>query len=164
MIAALCPVIRDEFVWMMDDQFFVNPVTAERLQEPKADPFYRRPATRYGGQTKYWHRLVIDTFDWLNQRRYKAYQFATHAPHWIVKSRLLVVMNSLPKGEIILPEIVYGSTMCDPPGSCFPFLQRIQSPLTDRKLEEIGGKATVVNLSPEGFTAQTKRWLEGRLA
>ena len=49
---------------MMDDQFFVNPVTKERLEEPKADPFYKEPKTQYAHHMRLWMRLVIKPFQW----------------------------------------------------------------------------------------------------
>jgi hypothetical protein len=163
-VACLHTEIKAHFVWMMDDQFFVNPVTAERLQEPKADPFYKKPVTKYAHQMKFWHKLVMNTFEWLEARFYHPYQFATHAPHWIVKNQMLDVLSHLPEEQIILPEIVYGTAMCDKPGSCFPFLKRVERPVPDRELDRIAKTATVVNLIPGSCTHQIMRWIEGRLS
>lgn len=162
-IACLHPEIRPEFVWMMDDQFFINPVTLERLQEPKADPFYKQPESKYAHHMKFWNKLVLDTFEWLKHRMYHPYQFGTHAPHWIVKSRMLQVLSLLPEEKLILPEIVYGTTMCDKPGSCFPFLYRLQRPATDHELLSIEKRSTVLNLVPGTCTPQIMKWIERRV-
>lgn len=155
--------IADQFVWMMDDQFFVNSVSRERLEEPKADPFYKKPVTKYASHMKLWSRLVIDSFHWCERFGRKPYQYATHAPHFVVKEHMRWTVGQLPSTEIILPEIAYNTLFHERPGSCFPFLQRIQRPLTDHQLMDIEKKATVVNLTPNALTPQTKNWLQRRI-
>ena len=162
-IACEHPAIRPEFVWMMDDQFFVNPVTKERLEEPKADPFYKEPKTQYAHHMRLWMRLVIKSFQLCQKFGAKPYQYATHAPHYIVQKDMRWTLRNLPTGEIVLPEIAYNTLFHERPGSCFPFLQRIERPLTDHQLMDIEKKATVVNLTPNALTTQTKNWLQRRI-
>jgi hypothetical protein len=102
--ASTHPEIEDEFVWIMDDVYLLQPVTIDDLKTPRYDPWYRVKSV------KEWHRLIATTFSALKQNGKTQLQYGTHLPHHVEKQRLIELFRiyDYPK-NLYLWEILYGN-------------------------------------------------------
>ncbi len=102
------PGISDTTVWMMDDIYFVNPVTLEELSVPRA---HRRKTERNlqsWNENSGFSSAKKRTVEALLNAGYPAWDFATHLPHVVQKERAKQVFNDFRiQDDALLWEIVY---------------------------------------------------------
>ena len=166
MLAASHPEIDEEFVWMMDDQFFLKPTSIEDLRVFRYDPWYRVNSKRE------WHRLIKLTFGALAANGRGNFQAGTHLPHVFEKAKLQQMFaeygfpNNLYLFEILYENhwqldrtpIPYGGNW---QGVQYPqFLRRLLRPLMIRQLNEID--ANVLNYQSNVWKAPMRDWLRGQ--
>ena len=166
MLAASHPEIDEEFVWMMDDQFFLKPTSIEDLRVFRYDPWYRVNSKRE------WHRLIKLTFGALAANGRGNFQAGTHLPHVFEKAKLQQMFaeygfpNNLYLFEILYENhwqldrtpIPYGGNW---QGVQYPqFLRRLLRPLTIRQLNEID--ANVLNYQSNVWRPTMRDWLRGQ--
>ena len=163
MTCASHPEIDEEFWWIMDDVFLINPVTVAELRVPRYDPWYQITTKST------WHQLIRITFAALAKHDKPTLQFGTHLPHVFEKSKLreLFPIYNFPK-ELLLFEILYANHFHHPKkavpygstweGVEYPrFIHRILSPKTERELNLIQSK--FVNYAQHLFNPTMQRWL-----
>lgn len=104
-VASTHPEINDEFVWIMDDTFLLQPTTIEELKVPRYDPWFKNRSNRE------WHRLISHTFDALKRHGKTNLQYGTHLPHHIEKQKLADLFQLYQYGpkNLLLWEILYGN-------------------------------------------------------
>jgi len=166
MHAASHPEIDEEFVWMMDDQFFLKSTSLEDLKVFRYDPWYRTNSKRE------WHRLIKMTFGALAANGRGNFQAGTHLPHVFEKEKLRQMFdeygfpNNLYLFEILYENhwqldrtpIPYGGNW---QGIQYPqFLKRLLRPLMIRQLNEID--ANVLNYQSNVWRPTMRDWLRGQ--
>lgn len=108
-------------IWMMDDIYFVNPVSLEELQTPRAYVWDRSTGSR-------WRKLKKRTMDLLRRRNLTTHDYATHLPHWYEKDKLRTLWDRLPLDrEPLLWEVAYGNIYRGTPIAPVPFLRRVMA-------------------------------------
>ena len=166
-VASTHPEMDDEFVWIMDDVYLLQPVTIEDLKTPRHDPWYKAKSG------KLWHRLISETFTALRGNGKPNHQYGTHLPHHIEKQKLVELFRiyDYPK-KLYLWEILYGNHFRTDPcpygatweGVTYPqFLRRILS--RPRKISEIEATtagAFVLNYQAACYGKFMKQWLESK--
>jgi hypothetical protein len=166
MLAASHPEIEEEFVHMMDDQFFLKPTSIEDLKVLRYDPWYRTNSKRE------WHRLIKMTFGALAANGKANFQAGTHLPHVFEKQKLQQMFveygfpNNLYLFEILYENhwqlerapIPYGGNW---QGVQYPqFLRRLLRSLTLRQLNEID--SNVLNYQSNVWRPVMRDWLKGQ--
>lgn len=157
MVAASSSEVDDQFVWIMDDVFLLNPTTIEDLETPRFDPWYRVNKKRD------WHRCIAMSFDALRSRGYPTLQYGTHLPHVFEKHKLqeMFVEFDFPK-SLTLFEVVYGNRYRENAIVYSPFLHRLQRPETIARLDEISESSHVLNYVGNVFRKTMQDWLQKR--
>lgn len=137
--------IAEEFVWMMDDDYFLRPFTVEEVAVPRAERFRRSNANE-------WQRIKTASVDRLTENGLPSNDFATHAPHYVEKQKLLDICTAYNlKHKLFTWEILYGNTYHPHPQRCRPFLSRVGVQMTVEQLQVVTRKATVLNHTNEAW-------------
>jgi len=86
--------ISDDFVYMYDDQYFVNPVELSAITGAIAmSEIQKKRETRVGSEV--WRELMNATIDaLLSSGHYKVYNYETHLPRVLNKRKLKLVMDA----------------------------------------------------------------------
>lgn len=159
------PEIDDEFVWIMDDTYLLQPTTIEDLQVPRYDPWFKNRSNRE------WHRLIRSTFDALKKNGKPNLQYGTHLPHHIEKQKLVELFSIYQYGpkNLLLWEILFCNhykTNAVPYGGnwegvAYPqFLRRLlRRPKSIQELDEISKSSHVLNYQSNCFGPIIKSWL-----
>lgn len=167
-VAASHPEIEEEFVWIMDDVYFLKPVTIEDLRIVRYDPWFKQT------MSSVWRQMIRITFAALKRHGKPNFQVGTHLPHVFQKEKLRSVFDlfGFPR-NLLLFEILYGNFYCDP-GAVVPyaghwngvdypkFLRRLLKKIPDSKMNEID--ASVLNYQSHVWGKQMNEWLEKKLA
>lgn len=123
--------VDEEFVWMMDDVYFMNPITLEELREPRCDPWYSTKSNRV------WHKLIRASFAALRARGYETHQYATHLPHVFEKSKMRTAFQMFDMPDyLFLFEVIYGNVHRSNPSSYRGFLRRFITMPNAQELQE----------------------------
>lgn len=85
--------IPEEFVWMMDDIYFVEPVTAEELQRPRSDGHITPRDLRRRRRGGPWKRQKLRTWRALHERGRPLYDYAAHMPIIYRKANLQLLFR-----------------------------------------------------------------------
>ena len=149
-IATSAATLPQTFVWMMDDIYFVRPVSFSDLSHPRHQGQLRQT---YGMNNEYLRvktstceAIAWATFDW-----------ATHLPHVVQKFAWEFIWDKyqLDKQELLW-EILYGAEFYELGVHYAPFFKRIQGP-------DLGGiEAAVINNSKRGWTSALRNFLRER--
>ena len=140
--AANSPEIENDFVWCMDDVYFLNPFTEEQLRQPRhMGRICERTAARLKGNK--WQRLKRRTAERVGLG---CFDYATHLPHVLNQERFLAMVDkyNMPQ-ELYIWEILYGHEYYKNPVHYSPFLARTQTRPTYEKMAEHCGRSTVFN-------------------
>lgn len=166
-VASQHPEIEDEFVWIMDDVYILQPVTIDDLKIPRHDPWYKVKSA------KLWHRLIAETFKALQKHGKTNHQYGTHLPHHIEKQRLidLFQLYDYPK-NLYLWEILYGNHYRSDPcpygstwqGVQYPqFLKRLlRRPRKIKELHDVTAGAFVLNYQSACYGKIMQAFLESK--
>jgi hypothetical protein len=159
--------IDDEFAWIMDDVYILQPVTIEDLKQPRVDPWYRVKSN------KLWHRLIANTFAALKANGKPNHQYATHLPHHFEKQKLVELFRhyDYPKNLYIFENLYGNHFRIDPcpygatwEGVQYPqFLRRILSrPRRISEIEAATSGAFVLNYQASVYSKFMKQFLESK--
>lgn len=157
MQAARSAEISDQFVWMMDDQFFLRPTPVRQVTRHWFDPWFRM-----GVRT--WHNLIRVTFQHLKQRGKSTLQTATHLPHVFQKHLLEDMFRVYGYPErLLLFEVCYANHWRKPETAVAytGFLKRIPQCLPKTELEKISEH--VLNYYCDAWGPVMRQFLEERI-
>lgn len=158
-IAATHSEIQDEFCWIMDDVFFLQPVTEEQLKQPRFDPWYRMSTKNQ------WHRLIRATAEALRFNGFPSLQYATHLPHVFEKQKLLQMFDEFDfPNRMLLFEILYGNRFREGAIPHPPFLHRLQRPETRQQLDKAAADSHILNYVGSCWRTTMKGWLQQQLS
>lgn|GEM_PF-2819308 len=151
------PAVDDQFVWMMDDVFMVNPVTREEIEQPRADG--RIKSSRVNG----WRSVKTNTKEWLESNEMQVYDYATHLPHYVEKAKLNEMFKSLdPEEGVFLWEVAYHNFFGHKPLRSTPFLRRVRKAEPLDWYESRAEPARFFNVFSNGWNNEFRNWLLGR--
>jgi hypothetical protein len=147
------PDVEEEFVWMMDDIYFVRPVTLDDLKVPRIDFNMVLPDTG-------WRRLKLRTQEYLVSHGYSSDDYATHLPHVVTKTNLRKMFEVIPfEQSMFLWEICYGNLFRSNPVNYEPFFFRILQKYRMEYFESLPEEIKVINNSTTGWTVNLLNWL-----
>ena len=131
--------IDAEFVWMMDDIYFLKPFTVDDIQTPRAE---RWRTSKYNK----WQTLKTHSMELLTERGLPNHDYATHMPHHVEKAKLHDLFGQYDlHNTTLIWEVVYGNTHRETPQPVRPFLSRIGTPMDQEQVRHITRLATVLN-------------------
>lgn len=155
--------LPDTLVWMMDDVFFVRPVTLDELRVPRRYRLWRRDQVdRYKTKTGF-QQLKKETFAALFEKTSFSTggDFATHLPHIVdrAKARELFDRFGLAKRPLLW-EILYknleGSEASVPAS---PFLRYYQKPARLDEYKRAAERSSVLVCSGSGWCEDLRAYL-----
>jgi hypothetical protein len=133
------PEIDTDFVWMMDDIYFLKPFTVEDIETPRAE---RWRASDYNK----WQRLKTQSMAALTEKGFANNDYATHMPHHVEKDKLQSLYETYDlHNKTLLWEILYGNTYRGPPAKTRPFFARIGKEMTPDELKLVTRRSTILN-------------------
>ena len=131
--------IDTEFVWMMDDIYFVKPFTFEDVAIARAERFRRSD-----GNT--WQKIKAATMDALTERGLPNHDYGTHAPHVAEKEKLRAMFDDFDLHHRTLTwELIYGNLYRETPERSRPFLSRIGKQMHASQISHVVRNSTVLN-------------------
>jgi hypothetical protein len=149
--------IDSEFVWMMDDVYFLRPVTWDDLDAPRA---WRWHESRGNS----WQRRKSNTMKALQQRGKTQYDYATHLPHSVEKSKLRQLFDVYQlQQNTFLWEVLYGNEFRGKPWGTRPFFARLSDARNPQDIERATAGASVMNHLAQCWTPAMRQFLESRL-
>lgn len=113
--------IDERFVWMMDDQIFMQPTSVSQIAVPRYDPWYKK------NRNNEWNKILYETFTVLSSLGKPNIQYATHLPHVFEKSKMLesLRLSGAPK-RLTTFENMYGNFWYSDPEPYTGFLLRLK--------------------------------------
>lgn len=133
------PDVERQFIWMMDDVYFLKPFSEPDLETPRA---YRWDRARKNK----WQILKADSMEALAMAGLPNHDFATHAPHHVEKDKLRQLFDLYDlHNRTLLWEVLYGNTFRTHPASVRPWLARIGREFTKAEYPKVFQRATVAN-------------------
>lgn len=154
-----CEDISESFCWMMDDIYAINPITLCMMETPKAERS-GVPTTNPNGS---WYKLKIKTLKALQDRSLTTYDYATHLPHVVERTKLRDLWKEFKLNEpnnTMLWELLYGNSYYSDPCSCFPFLYRTLVPETPARFTEARKTSFILNHGNRAWNSELRDWLK----
>lgn len=147
------PEIDQEFVWMMDDIYFIKPVTFEALAVPRAVRWQE-------SESNSWQRRKKNTMRALAATGRTVHDYATHLPHVVEKDKLQQLYDEFGlQRNTMLWEVLYGNTFRSNPQSPFPFFLRIQKKIGLEDLKQLTEQASVFNHTSSAWCPGVREFL-----
>ena len=145
--------IDEDFVWMMDDVYFVKPFTLEQIQVPRAEKWHPSDYNT-------WQRLKGASMEALNAAGHPNHDYATHMPHYAEKEKLVKLFEDYDlHNNTMLWEILYGNAYRDTPARARPFFARVGKPMDTEQLQVVTRRSTVLNHSAGGWCDGMRNYL-----
>lgn len=149
--------IDSDFVWMMDDIYFLKPVTFDDLATPRAEPW--RESTKNS-----WQNRKTNTMRALQQAGHTTHDYATHLPHHAEKQKLREIFERFNLAQnTMLWEVLYGNVYRSKPQRCRPFFARIQKRMDSETIRRITENALVLNHTETAWCDGMRNFLLDRL-
>jgi len=151
------PDVQDEFVWMMDDVFMVQPCTYADLVIPRAGGRIR------SSKHNRWQAIKTNTAARLERNGHTTYDYGTHLPHHVEKAKLAEMFKVWkPLDHLFLWEVVYGNLYRGKPQSHVPFLRRTKDQHSNVTYNRWARQNSFFNLAQNGWGNQIRNWLIDR--
>ena len=151
------PEIDREFVWMMDDIYFLRPVSWDDLETPRAYPWARDKSNQ-------WQRRKYQSMEALRARGKPQHDYATHLPHTVEQAKLAALFEEYDlRNNTLLWEVLYGNHYRPTPYGCSPFFARLQQRYTLEDLQRVTEGASVCNHLAQLWTPEMRAFLAGLL-
>ena len=161
-VASKSKRIGKEFVWMMDDIFFVAPLTLAELRVPRYQSIMTPQRVEPWRPSNKWLRLKKATMQELFRRgATEVRDYATHLPHVVTKQNIeqLVQAFNMPT-KMFLWEVIYGNQYATiEPKHCRGFFYRFTSPQTWSAIKSNAGKVKIVNTGAYSFNRPARESL-----
>ena len=150
--------VADEFVVMMDDHYFVKPVSMNKLRTPRITPGWA-PKRRY-----WWDIATTRTMQILERYGLSTHLYETHLMHVFEKGKLLHIFDRFDLcNNALLRNTLYGNVFRSNPSHATPFIATPQSAQTARQLDVIARRSTVLNHASDCWNETMHKWLNNRL-
>jgi len=120
----------DTVVWMMDDVYFVKPVSLADLKTPRSMGLWSRERLEKWEAKTWWNTAKKKTLLQLSDRGLPTFDFATHLPHVVDRMRALDLLKEwgLPESRLLWEVIWENVNLAESPAPATPFLRIISTP------------------------------------
>lgn len=147
------PEIDTDFIWMMDDIYFLKPFTLEQIQTPRAE---RWRESDYNS----WQRFKTASMKELTAAGRTNYDYATHMPHYVEKEKLVTLFEEFGLHEkTMLWEVLYKNRFNGRPSRTRPFFARIGKPMDSEHLAVVTRRSTVLNHTAGSWSEGVRNFL-----
>ena len=145
-IACKTKLVGPQFVWMMDDVFFVKQTSLDQIKAPLCMGAWTRRRLKTYSPKSEWLKLKKKTLSKVNKTEALAYDYATHLPQFVEKKKVLdlVGKHNLFR-DMHLWEILYGNKYRKKPRNTRSFFYRFTDPTPQDVLELKFKSVHVVN-------------------
>ena len=151
------PDIDSEFVWMMDDTFFLQPVTREQLAISRAAGQVN--IQREAGSNRY-QTLKTLTGKRLARNGYQWHDFGTHGPLLIEKQKLADMFKVFdPLTQLFIWDVAYPNFHRQRPASLRKWLIRIKRPQSAEWYDRAARRHMLCNLMGSSWCESLRNWL-----
>lgn len=161
-LTAKSKLIGEEFVWMMDDVFFVAPLSLDELRIPRYQSIMTPERVRNWHPSNVWLRLKKATMQELFRRGAREVRdYATHLPHVVTKQniRQMTKSFSMPT-KMYLWEVIYGNQYASVPPQHFRgFFYRFTRSQTWSTIKSNAGRVKIVNTGAYSFNRPAREAL-----
>lgn len=158
--------VGNEFIWMMDDIYFVNPVTYSDLKQARYDHQYtKEDIHKYLVKNK-WRTLCRKSFDiLLDKGQLVVYNYACHLPLMVEKTNLRLLFHEHDFNlEMCLWEVLYYNLFAENPIPNFGFSTRFAKPPNVGRLEYFSNMTKIFNNTNSSWCSDLDTFLENRLS
>lgn len=151
------PEMMHEFVWMMDDVYFLKPVTKGDLMTPRAQ---RWVDTEHNS----WARRKKTTIQALQAIGASIWDYSTHAPHYAEKEKVRDIYERFNMHQqTLLWEVLYGNLYRGRPENVVPWLHRLYTKQAAEDIGRITARSTVLNNIDGSWCEGLRSFLASRL-
>ena len=151
--AANHDAVSDDFIWMMDDIYFMKKFSFEQISAPMAEPFHNA-----SGNT--WQRLKKQTMEVLSALGHTTHDYATHLPHYVEREKIKAMFDAFSLHDrVLIWEILYGNTYRESPHRSRPFLTRLYTPISSKTEIPFLTEASVMNHTTSAWNEYLRRFL-----
>lgn len=121
------PGTAETVVWMMDDVYFIKPVTLADLRQPRHLGVITKEKLAAGVSSGWWQAARYDTAKVLIEGGFPAYGFATHLPHVVDRDKAIKLITDydVPKRRLLWEMLYENIHLETTPVSATPFLRII---------------------------------------
>ena len=164
MTACNTPMLKDSFVWFMDDIYMTRPVSYEELKVPRYQSEKTVEQLEAWTPSNKWLTLKKKTMLKVAKEKGVCYDFATHLPHFVVKQKLKESLRGMDLHKAMyLWEIIYGNHRNDvAPQPSKPFFFRTTRPVSDITTFE-NKEAKIFNNGNYGWCPELETFLKNRI-
>ena len=119
--------LPDTLVWMMDDVYFVKPVTLDDLKKQRSMGLISPERLKTWNPRNWWQQAKKRTCEALVAKGLPTFDFATHLPHVVERQRALELLRQfgLPKSRLLWEMLYENSNLVESPEKATPFLRII---------------------------------------
>lgn len=137
--AANSSEINSDFVWMMDDIYFLKPLSFEQISTPMAEPFRNSCGNS-------WQALKTETAKVLEESGHTTHDYATHLPQHVEQEKIKSLFADFGLHDrVLIWEILYGNIYRENPVRTRPFLVRLYRPVGSSHEKIFIAKSSVMN-------------------
>lgn len=132
--------ISSTIVWMMDDIFFIKPVTLKDLSTPRATKHKNENSLNRWTAKSGFSKAKLRSMEFLISNGLSSWDFATHLPHVVDKELAINIFDNFPiqnEGQSLLWEVIYENTYLGQtaPQSILPFSRYLSRRPTDAQIQ-----------------------------
>lgn len=150
--------VADQFVVMMDDHYFLKPVTYNDLLVPRAQAGWKPRGSHW------WDISITRTMQTLERYGKSTHLFETHLMHVFEREKLLQIFNTFNMHNVPLARnTLYGNIYREYPQNCNPFVTSPQRKQSKQQLNKIAMSSTVLNHASHCWDSTLQNWLASRL-
>lgn len=145
--------IDDDFIWMMDDIYFLKLFALEDLQTPRAERWHP-------SEYNTWQRLKGASMEALTAAGRPNHDYATHMPHYAEKEKLVKLFEDYDlHNKTMIWEILYGNAYRDTPARARPFFARVGTMMDTEQIKIVTRKSTILNHTANGWCDGMRNYL-----
>lgn len=149
--------ISSTIVWMMDDIFFIKPITLKDLITPRATKYKNENSLNRWIASSGFSKAKLRSMKFLISNGLSSWDFATHLPHVVDKELAINIFDNFPiqnKEESLLWEVIYENTYLGQaaPQKLVPFSRYLSSRPTDSQIQEYHNNPDTKVLISTGYS------------
>jgi len=146
--------VAEQFVWMMDDVYFLRPFSLDDVATPRCDPY--RPRSGNG-----WQKRKQNTMQALLARGYTTHDYATHLPHHVEKPKLRDLFGEFELlSQTMLWEVLYGNRYRQDPLPAREVLLRVWHELQPEQYVALTAGRLCLNNANGGWCRNLRQYLK----
>jgi hypothetical protein len=155
-------LVGDMIVWMMDDIYFIQPISLESLAQPRAFKQKSAHSLARWNEKSGFSSAKKRTMELLHQAGLPMWDFATHLPHVVQRKQAMEVFD---KFDILaneaLWEILYENYVLGDrrPERAAPYLAYFTHPQNARQIESLAENCTVMVNGGGSWNEDLRRFL-----